>query len=418
MKKVRKMIYLLFGTVFLVTSCSQDKNLYDPESTEKVTDLQIPDGFSWATTQNIECSITSPVPTTTSIFLDESCTEKGLIATIPVSQNSTTITLEVPTSSTAIYVQYPTASGKQVKKVDLNSVATKSTVDSKKAVISLPENATTDNNLIFSQTYTPAKNTYGTLMFEDLFPELGDYDLNDFVAYYNTYSYCGNIVGALKGLELNIQIRALGGSLPYQLCVQLGYIPTKYVQDYMTVRCNIDGVTMKLLPQNGDEKAILVITGLDKLKGSGENYYNTVPGTTLSKESELPTITCTIDNNNAYNADEYNAFKNTCDNPSSAFNFFLRNPNNNREIHLRGYEPTKLYTNYANEDPRHKGISYYSNSNLVWGIKVPAAIKHASERTDFTKAYKKFKNWVTTDGKNSKDWYNDPDPNSVITLTE
>lgn len=417
MKIKRKMIYLLFGVALISASCTEDKNLYDPESTQKVTDLKIPDGFDWATTRNIECTVTSPVNTTVSIFLDESCANNSLIATLSVVQGTNKITLEVPTANNAIYVQYLTSSGKQVIKVEPSSISTKSDVNNQKAIITLPENSTSDNNLFFNQTYTPAKDTYGTLMFEDMFPKVGDYDFNDFVAYYNTYSYCGNVIGAIKGLELKFQIRALGGSLPYRLCLQLSYIPTKFVKEGMTVTSNMEGVTVELLPQDDNEKAILVITGLDKLKGSGGgSFYNTEPSASLSSESELPTLTCKIEKNNIIDAEEYNAFSNTCANPATAFNFFLRNPNNNCEIHLKGYEPTKLYTNHDSEDPMHQGIYYYSPGNLVWGIKVPSAIKHASEMVDFTKAYKKFKNWVSSDGKNSNDWYNDPENNSVITI--
>lgn len=414
MKSKRKMIYLLLGAVLTVTSCTEDKNLYDPESAVKVTDLQIPDGFDWATTKSIECSITSPVNTTISIYLEESCPGDGLIATLPVSQNSTKINLELPSASNAIYVQYPAATGNKVMKIDLNSVVTKS---ASKEII-LPENAVTvsDNATRYTHSYTPAKDTDGTLMFEDLFPELGDYDLNDLVAYYNTHTYCSS-KNNLDGLELKFQIRALGGSLPYRLCLQLSYIPTKYVQGNMTVSSSMPGITMELLPQEGEEKAILVIDGLNQLKGSGGgSFYNTEAGASLSLESELPTITCKIERNNIDDVNGYNAFSSTCANPGTAFNFFLQNPSNMREIHLRGYEPTKLYTNYANEDPRHQDISFYGKSNQVWGIKVPAAIKHAREGVDFTKAYKNFKQWVVSNGNKNLDWYESPEPGAVITL--
>ena len=43
--------------------------------------------------------------------------------------------------------------------------------------------------------------------------------------------------------------------------------------------------------------------------------------------------------------------------------------------------------------------------NFVWGIKVPTLIAHPLERTDISKAYPRFTQWVTSGGTAETDWY-------------
>lgn len=58
----------------------------------------------------------------------------------------------------------------------------------------------------------------GTLMFEDMYPQLGDYDFNDFVARYNLrilYKYSRGKYYAHK-MCISVQIRAVGGIYKYE----------------------------------------------------------------------------------------------------------------------------------------------------------------------------------------------------------
>lgn len=75
------------------------------------------------------------------------------------------------------------------------------------------------------------------------------------------------------------------------------------------------------------------------------------------------------------------------------FDFFIANTE--REIHLGGFAPSLLgqsvYDNLAtNSNNINPNKYYYSKTNLIWGLSIPADIPHAYENTDFLKAYPQF----------------------------
>ena len=90
-------------------------------------------------------------------------------------------------------------------------------------------------------------------------------------------------------------------------------------------------------------------------------------------------------------------------------NFFIVT-NDNKEIHMKGYEPTRFYTNYdvdaAKADVEMiNGIPYCNKNGFVWGVKVPEGVKHTYERVPFAEADPQFTEWVQSNGAQNKDWY-------------
>ena len=97
-------------------------------------------------------------------------------------------------------------------------------------------------------------------------------------------------------------------------------------------------------------------------------------------------------------------------NHAEAFNFFLRNSATGEEIHLKGYPTSKLYTGSV------KWADYHNDKNFVWGIKIPAKISHPIEKIDIKDAYPQFASWVTSGGKNAKEWYNNSVADKVVPI--
>ncbi|MCT4645944.1 MAG: LruC domain-containing protein, partial [Carboxylicivirga sp.] len=67
-----------------------------------------------------------------------------------------------------------------------------------------------DENRAFNNHY-PAENTYGTLIFEDLWPYKGDYDFNDLVIDYN-FTQLTNSDNEITGIDTRLVVRAIGAS--------------------------------------------------------------------------------------------------------------------------------------------------------------------------------------------------------------
>lgn len=387
--KTKNITNLFFALSLLALTSCADNDVYNPDNAQKTEDLKVPANFSWTTTRTTTCSITSPVNTQVSIYSDKECKDNQLLMEIGLTKDEPReISLDLPTASTAFYVKYSTENGDKVLEVKAEA-STRAD-----AQIALPEDAIgrpeSINNIDYY--YTPAKNVYGTVMFEDQFPEKGDYDFNDFVVGYNiTYDITDGTGGlTTDGLTIKLQIRAIGGSLPYRFGVEFSTLQTKYVRDNLSINSDTKGIEMKLISTKDEDPAVFIIEGTNQLKDG--SFYNTEK---LS-EKNMPEITCRILRDNKNNTQAAGQFASLAINPLNT-NFFITNINTKEEIHLKGYNTTV----YA----KNTDTKFYTDDNFVWGMKIPVLIPNAIERIDFTEAYPHFANWVTSGGSSNKDWY-------------
>lgn len=427
MKKINYLMCMLLGAASTLVSCiDDDKNLAQPE--EKTTDLIIPDAADWTTTRSVNLSVTSPVENKIAIYTDAACTDENLLAEMPVSEDSKNIRLDVAKATKTLYIQYPTSEGKEVMDISLNAASTRG-----ETVIKLPENiegtkiSEVSNGYIYQ--WYPSKKGEATLMFEDNWPETGDYDFNDFVIWYHTQANFfdwgnGTIDSyANDGLEIKITFRAMGGYLPYRLGLQLDKTHAKYIDEVVELEGN-DLVKMELQNPGEDAPAIFIFTGTEELRKqtNGGKYYNTDAAHQIA-QNNLVTIKYKLKMNCFNNLNKMRALWASA--TSENQNFFLqKEKNGGREIHLRGYEPTAYYSSlYASEagNNMNNNIKYCSSDNFVWGIKVPVPIAHPAEEVDIIEAYGKFKSWITNpnnsttgDGEDNTNWYNFYNASKVI----
>lgn len=183
----RKSIFTLFLllSTSIFTSC--EKSAYDadkqPQKEKTVADLVVPNGFDWKMTKNAQCKITAQSVSDVSVYSDRECTENAMLATLQTNDGTLTIPLSLPANSKEAYLQYETVNG---KKTVLAATADKDNIvhftlpkDSKPS----PETRAGNRNGGEGQIWYP-NDGWGTVMFEDMFPSLGDYDFNDFVLGY------------------------------------------------------------------------------------------------------------------------------------------------------------------------------------------------------------------------------------------
>ena len=209
-------MYTLAGLMCLLTSCVEDdKDLSVP--TAHTTDLVIPDGFDWSTTRNVTLATNAPHAISASIYLDKACSEQ--IADLAIPEGGNSASLEVPSANNAIWIKYPiTNGGYETQKISIKSKATtRSESYVWTADCLFPDRGTVESGWPASTVYKPAKNGYGTLMFEDMWPEMGDYDFNDFVINYRAQTTWGGSSSFGKNsyldITISLKLRAMGGSL-------------------------------------------------------------------------------------------------------------------------------------------------------------------------------------------------------------
>ena len=370
--------------IFAFSSC--EKNLYDeskqPEEETKMTDLIVPKTFDWSDTQEVKAQIT-PAETIVSVYLDKECKEEALLFQMDMNiesndNQSVEFPIAIPTYVENVYVKY--------EGVDRISIVP---VQDGKIAIKAPQIQNIKSRAVIN---TKNSNEYGllsingTLMFEDMYPQLGDYDFNDFVARYNLrilYKYSRGKYYAHK-MCISVQIRAVGGIYKYEPYIRL----TKVKADNIIIETTEKNVKSIKGP-NGEA----IISYKSPTPPSGYKYYNTEKNE-MTKPDKFKEIWITLKNPIEYEDvmdKNYN------------IDMYIAKENHKQEIHLKGYEP--VYDQHQD---------YADKNNFVWGIRTWGIFDHAIEGKNFLKAYPQFKGWVTSGGKEYKRWWEEVDYRYVI----
>ena len=370
--------------IFAFSSC--EKNLYDeskqPEEETKMTDLIVPKNFDWSDTQEVKAQI-PPAETIVSVYLDKECKEEALLFQMDMNiesndNQSVEFPIAIPTYVENVYVKY--------EGVDRISIVP---VQDGKIAIKAPQIQNIKSRAVIN---TKNSNEYGllsingTLMFEDMYPQLGDYDFNDFVARYNLrilYKYSRGKYYAHK-MCISVQIRAVGGIYKYEPYIRL----TKVKADNIIIETTEKNVKSIKGP-NGEA----IISYKSPTPPSGYKYYNTEKNE-MTKPDKFKEIWITLKNPIEYEDvmdKNYN------------IDMYIAKENHKQEIHLKGYEP--VYDQHQD---------YADKNNFVWGIRTWGIFDHAIEGKNFLKAYPQFKGWVTSGGKEYKRWWEEVDYRYVI----
>lgn len=416
----------LLGTLAF-SSC--EKNLYDeskqPEKELQMKDLDIPADFQWKLTRTAEGTVSANTPTMVSLFLDEKCSEKEKIAMISVDakslgQQPDDLPLSLPTYVETLYAKYETENGMQsipVKIVNgsfsLNIKDAKTTTTQTRSVTRGDDKDTghdIEEDIRYSKgvVYHPKKD-WGTIMYEDQFPILGDYDFNDFVINYkvkfNAYKKQGNEYMS-DLMTIRLRIKALGGIYPYFPYLRLKEIDKEEVENVTitNLRTNNKLVADPIPNEN------LIIDCSDLIlnlpKPAGSRYFN-VEKTALVDTEELPEFEIEIKLKKAKEVKEILE--------DDEFDLYIaRKDGDKTEIHANGIEPAfykypfnnpDLLPVYESDGDEEDDNYYFSKERLIWGLRVPGNVAHAIEAADFLKAYPGFKKWATSGGKNEQNWY-------------
>lgn len=249
--------------------------------------------------------------------------------------------------------------------------------------------------------YSPGKNIYGTLAFEDLWPSKGDYDFNDFVTDYN-FTTITNSQNKVVDIIANFKVRASGASLHNGFAFQLGVSPDMIAS--VSGSKNFTGNIS--LNANGTEakqtKAVISVVDDVFYLFNAQMVNSVIGGVTLPDEN----ITVTI---------HLKTPARISDLGTPPYNPFLIsgiNSGRGREIHLAGMAPTDLVdaTLFGQGEDRTNvaaGEFYVAAQNFPWALRFPVSFDYPIESTEISKALLKFNDWVKSKGEIYPDWYLD-----------
>jgi len=249
--------------------------------------------------------------------------------------------------------------------------------------------------------YYPAQNAWGTVAYEDNWPLLGDYDMNDLVVSYqykiisnaqnNVVEMYGSFAPVASGAIYN---NGFGVSFPFASSLVKTVTGQNLKSGY--IKTNANGT------EAGQQNAVII--PFDNARNlisntDGNSFINT-----LLSEPKVSGDTSVV----------YIGFTSpitTATLGTASFNpFAISNGRRGYEIHLPNYAPTALVdmslfgTNNDASIPS-KGIYYVTKDNHPWGLNFIGGFQYPIETVPISQAYLHFFDWAGSGGATFTDWY-------------
>ena len=247
--------------------------------------------------------------------------------------------------------------------------------------------------------YYPAKDQYNSLVVEDLWPSLGDFDFNDLVIDCN-YKEVTNTQNNVVEMFIKLKVRAIGASYKNGFGIQLPVAASAVSTVTLTDQ---SGAVKNIGVEAGQAKAVVIAfdNAFTLLPSPGGIGVNVVTGNTYRepKDIELHILFATP--------------QTTANLGTAPFNPFVTvNGDRTKEIHLANSIPTgkasAAYFGQGDDTSNPASSRYYkSKKNLVWMMEVPSSFSYSIEKDDIIKVYLKFGTWAESGGSLYKDWYMD-----------
>lgn len=247
-------------------------------------------------------------------------------------------------------------------------------------------------------SYYPNAAEHVTLAFEDNWPNVGDYDMNDLVIREQLRTIY-NANGEVSGFKVSGFIDARGAAFHNGFALRMMGMSPNQVKEATIV---IDGQTFAKTPEEYQTDAVLVFWQdshtFTQTNESGKcAHFNTVAQCTkfspvafeLDVELNNPLVSL---------------------NHSSLDFFIFRTNDRSLEIHFADYPPTDLFDDsrfgrFDDTSDANANRYFRSENNLPWALKIDTNWRYPQEYIDVLWAYPEYEQWVESSGEQSPQWY-------------
>lgn len=273
-------------------------------------------------------------------------------------------------------------------------------------------NVTTSGTSIVSY---PSANNFVTLAYEDNWPALGDYDMNDVVVAFQTHQYINEQQEVIR-YDIKGRLLAVGASYHNGFAVQLDNIASGNV-DQLTMRYEINDEMQpgSALEENesADNAVIIVTNDLWSHVSATANcsFYRTQSGCTEHQTFEFSIAIPLIQAVSLAIA------------PKTVLNPFIfatpgtyhgdgfsAQPGRGLEVHLKNKKASarfnRSFVGMEDDESRPEDEKWFLNANnMPWAIELPTVWNHPQEHVDILDAYPEFPAFVESEGAQNTTWY-------------
>lgn len=251
-------------------------------------------------------------------------------------------------------------------------------------------------------TYYPSINETGTHAFEDNWPFMGDYDVNDLIVGYR-YKVVSDALNRPISMNAKYVLQASGATFRNGFGVQLPFSRDLVSSATGSIVTNSEVVSLGANGcENGQSKAVLIpfddaFTAMNVTSG----FINTYIGI---QHRTRDTISMDVTFTRPLTQAEFG---------TPPFNpFIIINRIRGREAHLAGYAPTdkvdNRYFGTSSDNTNTAQARYYkTTSNLPWGIGFSENFEYPAEGKAINTVFNNFVSWAQSGGVTNPNWYKD-----------
>ena len=222
---------------------------------------------------------------------------------------------------------------------------------------------------------------------EDLWPYMGDYDMNDFVFKIHAITKYVNSSNRIEKMTFELTPLASGSTMKLSAALQLDAVAEGIASIVST------GSIARV--DNGHTQAnFILFENVHSLFGLSDhsivNTFNGQPRIETSSYTFEISFTSPVEQNQV-SVDKLNFYSIVGEIDST----------DRHEIHLAGYSPSSKVLKATG--------SYKDENNMVWALMLPtSSYKYPAENVKIFDAYPKFMDWARSGGKDFTDWFLNP----------
>ncbi len=276
----------------------------------------------------------------------------------------------------------------------------------------------TITELNVSPRFYPSASEYTTFAYEDLYPELGDFDMNDVLmnVKYTEYVKDDQVIR----LKIEGKLAALGASYHNGFAIRLPGVAASMVKGD-SVMLIVDGVVQNVdvLEANQTDAVLVVSSDLWSIVQAGEGdckYFRTEEGCGTSSR---PTWSMIVPFSTSVNLSSMAAM------PYDPFIFAAPgtyhgeatqslvgiHPGRKHEVHLKNRANTdrfddRLFGTFDDDSVIGAEHCFQNINGLPWALEIPIDWKHPKERVTILEAYPQFAGFAQdSSGTTNPSWY-------------
>jgi len=261
----------------------------------------------------------------------------------------------------------------------------------------------------------PSANDNITLLFEDMWPAQGDYDMNDLSLelHINEIQNSSNLV---KEIQFQSLIKTSGAAYKNGFAIQVD-TPYENIED---INMTVNSISQEAVFYSDDQGGTII-----KFFEDAVQEFKKRDDFLEFSQNDYSSTNCN---------DPYSRFINVCKNrikvsspeinitvilktasslASPPYNPFMIVNNGVRsynEVHLPNYQPTSfapndLFNTRNDATNLHEGVTYKTKEGKPWALLIPTSFSHPSEKNSISGVYQYYNEWVNSNGANYSNWY-------------